>query len=76
MDLKIPGYSDYEDGNIKFSKNTFKKQKKIGEGAFSEVYKGINKLNSKPVAIKVLKKHEDLTEKEWKEDIAREIKIM
>ena len=55
MDLKIPGYSDYEDGKIEFSYNIYKKQKKIGEGSFSEVYKGINKLNSKPVAIKVLK---------------------
>ena len=30
MDLKIPGYSDYEHGEIKFSKNTYKKLKLLG----------------------------------------------
>ena len=74
MELKIPGYSDFENGEIEYSKNTVKKIKNIGGGTFSEVYKAINLPKFKLVAIKVLK--QDVIEHDTKEKILREVKIL
>ena len=56
MTLTDLDYDMPEINKIKFDKNTFKKLEKLGEGHFSDVYKGIDLRNNQKVAIKIMKK--------------------
>ena len=55
LEQENPHACDFEDYEIKYQENTFEKGEWLGEGAFSDVYAGINKENDQKVAIKVMK---------------------